>query len=48
MMTPDWVDKYKYDWALDSSKAINELGYNIRPLEDGIRQTVEWVKKNRI
>ncbi len=25
MMTPDWVDKYKYDWALDSSKAVNEL-----------------------
>lgn len=47
MMTPDWVDKYKYDWALDSSKAINELGYKIRPLEDGIRETVEWVKKNR-
>ncbi|MBX2925983.1 MAG: SDR family oxidoreductase [Chitinophagaceae bacterium] len=48
MMTPDWVDKYKYDWALDSSKAVNELGYKIRPLEDGIRETVDWVKKNRL
>ncbi|MBX3253580.1 MAG: NAD-dependent epimerase/dehydratase family protein [Chitinophagaceae bacterium] len=48
MMTPDWVDKYKYDWALDSSKAIQELGYKIRSLDDGIAETVEWVKKNRM
>jgi len=48
LITPDWVAKYKYDWALDSSKAINELGYRIRPLEAGIKETVEWVKKNRI
>lgn len=48
LITPDWVAKYKYDWALDSSKAIQELGYNIRPLEDGIRTTVEWVKANRL
>lgn len=48
MMTPDWVDKYKYDWALDSSKAVNELGYKIRPLEDGIKETIDWVKRNRL
>lgn len=48
MITPDWVAKYKYDWALNSSKAINELGYNIRPIDDGIRRTVEWVKQNRL
>lgn len=48
LITPDWVAKYKYDWALDSSKAVRELGYNIRPLDDGIRTTVEWVKANRM
>jgi nucleoside-diphosphate-sugar epimerase len=48
MITPDWVKKYNYHWALDSSKAVQELGYNIRPLEDGIRTTIEWVKQNRI
>lgn len=48
LITPDWVAKYKYDWALDSSKAVTELGYSIRPLSDGIRETVEWVKKNRM
>lgn len=47
MMTPDWVAKYKYHWALDSSKAVNQLGYHIRPLEEGIKETVAWVKKNR-
>jgi nucleoside-diphosphate-sugar epimerase len=47
LITPDWVAKYKYNWELDSSKAINELGYRIRPLEEGIRQTVEWVRENR-
>ncbi|MFT3704582.1 MAG: SDR family oxidoreductase [Agriterribacter sp.] len=48
MITPDWVAKYKYDWALDSSKAIQELGYRIRPLEEGVCETVEWVKANRL
>ncbi|MFT3751182.1 MAG: SDR family oxidoreductase [Agriterribacter sp.] len=48
LITPDWVAKYKYDWALDSSKAVNELGYKIRSLDEGIRLTVEWVKANRI
>ncbi|HTN07395.1 NAD-dependent epimerase/dehydratase family protein [Agriterribacter sp.] len=47
MITPDWVAKYKYHWALDSSKAVNELGYKIRPLEEGIKETVEWIKQNR-
>lgn len=47
MITPDWVAKYKYDWALNSSKAVNELGYTIRPLEEGIKETVEWVRQNR-
>jgi farnesol dehydrogenase len=48
MITPDWVAKYKYDWALNSSKAVNELGYSIRPLEEGIKETVKWVKQNRL
>ncbi|MBN8785615.1 MAG: NAD-dependent epimerase/dehydratase family protein [Terrimonas sp.] len=48
LITPDWVAKYKYDWALDSSKAVNELGYKIRSLDEGIRLTVEWVKTNRM
>lgn len=48
LITPDWVRKYDYDWALDSSKAQRELGYNIRPLRDGMAITVEWVRQNRL
>lgn len=48
LITPDWVAKYKYHWALDSSKAIGELDYKIRSLDDGIKETVDWVKQNRL
>jgi nucleoside-diphosphate-sugar epimerase len=47
-ITPEWVRKYDYNWALDSSKAVRELGYRIRPLEDGITLTIEWVRKTRL
>lgn len=48
LITPDWVAKYKYHWALDSSKAVSELGYRIRPLEEGIKETMDWIKQNRL
>ena len=48
MITPDWVRRYVYDWELDSGKAVRELGYKIRPLDDGIKNTVEWIRKNRM
>jgi nucleoside-diphosphate-sugar epimerase len=48
MITPDWAKRYDYQWELDSSKAVNELGYNIRPLEEGVKQTVAWIKTNRL
>jgi nucleoside-diphosphate-sugar epimerase len=47
LLTPSWVKKYLYDWSLSSDKAIKELGYTITPLDEGIRQTVEWLKNNR-
>jgi nucleoside-diphosphate-sugar epimerase len=48
MITPKWVKRYDYDWALDSSKAVKEIGYKIRSFEEGIRETVEWIRKNRM
>lgn len=47
MITPDWVRKYQYHWAVDSSKAMRELGYKIRPLEDGVAQTIAWLREHR-
>jgi nucleoside-diphosphate-sugar epimerase len=48
MITPDWVRRYDYHWELDSSKAVREIGYKIRSLDDGIKNTVEWIRKNRM
>ena len=48
MITPNWVKRYDYNWALDSSKAVNEIGYRIRSLDEGIRETVDWIRKNRM
>lgn len=48
LITPKWVKKYNYNWALDSSKAIKELNYKIRDLDEGIQLTVDWVKQNRM
>lgn len=47
LLTPSWVKKYLYDWSLSSEKAIKDLAYTITPLDDGIRQTVEWLKNNK-
>jgi len=48
MITPNWVKRYDYNWELDSSKAVRELGYGIRPLEQGLQETIDWVKRNRL
>ncbi len=45
LITPKWVRKYLYNWEVSSDKAVNELGYSITPLEEGIAQTIEWLNK---
>lgn len=46
LLTPKWIRKYSYDWSLNCEKAQHELGYTYRSLEQGLRETVEWVKQN--
>jgi farnesol dehydrogenase len=46
LLTPQWIKKYFYDWSLSCEKAQRELGYTYRSLEDGLRQTVRWIKQN--
>lgn len=46
LLTPKWIRKYSYDWSLNCEKAQRELGYTYRPLEEGLRETVEWIKQN--
>lgn len=46
LITPKWIRKYLYDWSLSCEKAQQELGYTYRPLEEGLQQTVEWIRLN--
>ena len=46
LITPKWIRKYLYDWSLSCEKAQQELGYTYRPLEEGLQQTIEWIRLN--
>ena len=36
------------NWQFSSLKAKSELGYRPRPLEEALRQTYQWMRRNRI
>ncbi len=40
LITRPLVQKYTHHWETSSEKARRELGYQVTPLEDGIRQTL--------
>ncbi len=46
LLTPKWIKKYSYNWALDCDKAINELGYSYISLEEGLSKTIQWMGEN--
>jgi len=46
-ITPPWVRTFLLDWAYSSAKAERELGYQITPLEDGLKITYEWLLAQR-
>lgn len=48
LLTPAWIRKYEYNWSLSSKKSVEELGYNITPLEEGVHQTINWLKEQKI
>jgi farnesol dehydrogenase len=43
-LTPDLVEIYRHDWALDSAKAARELGYAPRCLREGLAETALWLR----
>jgi farnesol dehydrogenase len=45
-LTPDLVDIYKHDWAYRSDRAAAEIGYTWRSLEQGLTETVAWLKES--
>lgn len=44
-LTPDLVEIYRHDWALDSGRAADELGWQGRSLERGLEETVGWLRE---
>jgi nucleoside-diphosphate-sugar epimerase len=44
-LTPDLVEVYRHDWAYSSAKAGRELGYAPRTLAEGLRLTLEWLRR---
>jgi nucleoside-diphosphate-sugar epimerase len=35
---------FREEWACDSSRAVRELGYEWRPLAEGLRATLRWLE----
>ena len=44
-LTPDLVEVYRHDWALDSDRAYAELGCRPRSLREGLEETVSWLRE---
>jgi len=45
-VTPGAVNVFKHNWALDSSKAVKELGYKMTSFEEGLKLTIKWLDEN--
>jgi NAD+-dependent farnesol dehydrogenase len=43
-LTHGEVGVFREEWACDSSRAVREIGYEWRPLAEGIRETVRWLR----
>jgi len=44
-LTQGEVFVFREEWACDSSRAVRELGYEWRPLAEGLRETLRWLKR---
>ncbi len=45
-MDVDSIKGTKHYWYFDNSKAVKELGFSPRPLEETIEKTVKWFREN--
>jgi NAD+-dependent farnesol dehydrogenase len=45
-LTPDLVEIYRHDWAYSSAAAERELGYQARPLAEGLASTAAWLRES--
>jgi dTDP-D-glucose 4,6-dehydratase len=35
------------NWAFSAAKAESELGWHARPLDEGLEETLNWVRRNQ-
>lgn len=47
LITPEWVKTFALDWVYTSKKAEQELGYKYTPLRESMRQTIDWLNKQK-
>jgi farnesol dehydrogenase len=40
LLTRGIVEIFRCDWSIDSGRSVRELSYRVRPLDDGIKQTL--------
>jgi farnesol dehydrogenase len=43
-LTHGEVGVFREEWACDSARAVREIGYEWRPLAEGLRETVRWLR----
>ncbi len=43
-LTHGEVFVFREEWACDSAKATHQLGYEWRPLAEGLRETIRWLR----
>ena len=43
-LTHGEVGVFREEWACDSTRAVREIGYEWRPLAEGLRETVRWLR----
>jgi nucleoside-diphosphate-sugar epimerase len=47
LIAPDFLNKFRQDYRVSSGLARKELDYQPVPLEEGIRKTIEWLRKTQ-
>lgn len=45
-ITPEWSRRYMHHWKLSSQKAREEIDYHTTPINDALKTTIEWLRKN--
>lgn len=48
VLTPSWMGKSLYNWEVDPSRMVSELGVQPIGLEEGLRKTVEWLRSRSL